>query len=143
MSKKQSNPAFVRYTGRNVGRPKHFDPDTLRDVWVYVQTWAALTNLRISKICSAKGAHLGWVAMNVSGFKNGVRVEHQVDQGTLRRRYYEAVRFLKAESEPYARLRDMGVTSSKFDEISPTEKWWRRLRDENIVWAQKLSGKDS
>jgi hypothetical protein len=132
MSEKLPNPAFVQYVTRGAGRPKQFKDAELRDVWVYVQSWAILTKKPISQICDSKNAGFSWYALGTPGGGPGPRLEHKVDRQTLRRRYYEAVRFLKAESKDYRALRKAGYVSSVFGEVSPTEEWWRRLRDENV-----------
>jgi hypothetical protein len=133
MREAPTNPFRTPRTSREAGRPKHFDTAALRDVWVYVQSWAIITKWPISRICDAKNASFSWYAAGIPDYDKGRKPKHQVDRDTLRRRYYEAVQFLKAESEPYKKLREMGYVSSAFGDVSPVEEWWRRLRDENVA----------
>jgi hypothetical protein len=133
MQEEPTSPVRKTRAPRGAGRPKHFDIAALRDVWVYVQSWAIITKWPISRICDAKNASFSWYAAGIPDCDRGLRLEHQVDHETLRRRYYEAVRFLKAESESYRKLRSMKFTSLALREVSATERWWRQLRDENVA----------
>jgi hypothetical protein len=137
MQNDHSDHRKTRVGRRAAGRPKHFNVDALRDVWVYVQAWAVVTGRPVSDICSSKNASFSWLAANVPGFKNGLRVDHEVARETLRRRYYEAVRYLKEESKPYRILHEAGWNSSASGAISPLEEWWCQLRDEEIARIKK------
>lgn len=123
--------------GSRRGRPKHFGPDELRDVWVHMQAIAVITGEPVSKLCSGRhAASFEWWQSGALAPEPensmGPTVIHRAEGETLRRRYYEAAKFLEAESEPYKWLWDRGYRSSKFEEISPTERFWRRLVEERV-----------
>lgn len=85
-----------------VGRKKDYDVDALRDVWVFVESGRALNKQTIDAFC--KKARFMWV----EGGSSNVKVQKEISGATLRRRYYDAARYLK-------------------DASAPVEKFWRRL----------------
>ena len=115
----------------NRGRKQRYLSQQMMEVWLYVQVGKARTGLSALKFCERRkfqwleGGHL-LPREKASQKTGGLLVTHMVHGKTLRRRYQEAVAILRAESKPYRRLFNMGVRSSVFGAVSPTEEWWQR-----------------
>lgn len=97
------------------GRKKDYDADTLRDVWVFVESRRALQKQTVEAFC--KKARFLWV----EGGSGNVKVRKEVGGATLRRRYYDAAGYL--ENAP-----------------APVKKFWRQLVEKEIA---QLSRKDA
>jgi len=111
-----------------VGRKRDYDPDALRDVWVFVEARRALTNQSVSAICAK--AKFKWI----EGGADGAKVVKEIHGATLRRLYYRAADYLKAQSRP-APKRARAPSKAPQD----VETWWRQLVAEQV---ERLSGKD-
>lgn len=98
-----------------VGRKKDYDVDTLRDVWVFVESRRALRKQTVDAFC--KKARFWWV----EGGSGNVKARKEISGATLRRRYYEAAGYLE-------------------DATAPVKKFWRQLVEKEIT---QLSGKDA
>jgi hypothetical protein len=101
------------------------------NVWIFVHVGMARTGLSALQYC--KRAKFHWISggallppEQASRETGRVIVSHKARGETLRRRYQEAVAFLRSESKPYRELRERGFRSSALGPISPTEEWWRR-----------------
>lgn len=117
--------------GKKRGRKLHYSSQQLLDIWLYVQVGMARTDLSALQFCKKRSYY--WASsgqlLSPEQAKRGtgrVVISHMAHGETLRRRYQEAVAFLRAESEPYRRLWKMGVRSRVFGAVSPTEGWWQR-----------------
>lgn len=110
----------TRQERRSPGRPKHFDFDSLRDVWVYVEFWKAVAGLSAHQIC-LKGS-FDWIRggpLPEPNNKGTGRLKHSAAKKTLLRRYYEACACLRSDTALFG--------------TSHTEKWWQRVVDEQLA----------
>lgn len=112
------------------GRHRFFNAQELMAVWLFVQVGARRAGLSVNKFCATQ--EIAWIeaghylAPKAARPKTGrLVVSRTARRGTLRRRYYEAVQFLAEESAPYMRLKELGFTSRRFGDRSPTEEFWR------------------
>ena len=111
------------------GRPRNYDAQELMDVWLHVRVGMARTGLSAFQFCKRRRFY--WLeggrllpVEQASRETGRVAVNHLAHGETLRRRYQEAVAFLRAESVPYRRIRELGYYSQRFGSKSPTEEWW-------------------
>jgi hypothetical protein len=83
-----------------------------------------------------KDTKFAWVtgATGPHEFGDDLMIAKRAQADTLRRRYQEAVAYLKKSSEPYKRLKAMlAVPHALHDGISPLEKWWDQLLEERLA----------
>lgn len=123
------------------GRKLYFDAQKLMDVWLEVQEAMARHGVSAYAFCLRR--ELWWVRAGAYAScarrdkERGILiVQHSARTETLRRRYQQAVRFLKAENEPYERLYRMGARSTQFGRISPTELFWRQELERRLHRGQ-------
>jgi hypothetical protein len=113
------------------GRPRDFDSQWLRDIWLFVQVGTAITGLSVRQFC--KTYAFSFAASGISaGSKNSVG-KYRLSHATLLRRYNHAVALLKAEDVPYELVRKYGITGSHIATRSPTVVAWHAERDRLIA----------
>ena len=113
------------------GRNKDFDDNALRDVWIYVESGKRQSGQSASKFC--KHATFQWVSIG----PGGVKIIKEIRGETLRRRYQEAVAYLRRESAPYKKQAKLRGSNPSTPSVSPVELWWRRALRE---YLNTLSG---
>ncbi len=101
------------------GCPKHYEYQALMLVWLYVQEGIERHRLSVNQFC--KKGEFAWYESGPTGFS----VSKQITGPTLRRRYQEAVTFLRRETEPYRRLKELKIRSIFQLDGSPVELFWR------------------
>lgn len=86
---------------RRAGRPRHFDADALREVWLYVAIRVARTGLTPHQVClhgelfwGVGGARLDKPANRKTG---RLIIKHSISGNTLWRRFEEAQALLRSE----------------------------------------------
>src|SRR6185437_2952987 len=108
--------------GGRHGRREFYGGYNLMLVWLYVEFMKARTGLPVSKICSLPRGELNWLKAAGRILNKQALADHIYNQAkgeTLRRRYYQAVKMLRAEA---ASLRGMHGKSSVLGAVSQTEK---------------------
>ena len=117
---------------RSAGRPRFFDADELREVWLHVEECKARTGLSANKVCH--GGPLAW--FNVG--RGGPKRVHCSGGETLRRRYQEACRLLRDEREEHEALvlalARAGAGTPAADRQPPTAAWWQDELRRRLAW---------
>ncbi len=117
---------------RPAGRPRFFDVDELREVWLHVEECKARTGLSANKVCG--GAPLTWFNLGRGGPK---RVRRSGGK-TLRRRYQEASRLLRDERDEHEALvlalARAGAGTPAADRQPPTAAWWQDELRRRLAW---------
>jgi len=117
---------------KRAGSKKKYSADQLMHVWIYVQAGIQREKSNAHRFCTKKRT-FRWIDGGMPSSPEAAaqllarsRINHSASGRTLWRRYQEAVAFLKAESESYRDLKELGAHSANIGPVSPTEKWWRR-----------------